>query len=536
MSLARLTIAPRVLRTYDADASAYIAAVEFADGQALEQPIRTAITEFVVGCKTRGIWESIKSCCFLCGARTIAGARVPLRGNAPILTSFVGNYNRESGLRRVSGSFDINRNNNTDPQNNKHISIYPTSFDYGSSTSNFRAMMGSSNTSGSTYINLTSSGLNIRCNTSSNILTNQAVSINNLIGVSILSSSQSQLLYRNNISIINIDTITPDNANLTLFTGTGLSSSLSRIAFYSVGENLNLKLLNDVITNYMNALYRYFYPSSLDSEASLWISSAERSGGLRVNATTASAVNAFCNAINNAGIRDKFYRLNLFCGPNLTSCLTPLYRGPSAAGTQYGNTTDQSTNFSSISDYTEYGLLGDGSSKSLETGLLTSTINSLYPNVHLAVYGNNTPTTGAGTFIQTGDGGSYYAIVGEFGSPSFINMIAGNHVSGGAVYQTINSNLGMNIINRTSTTLVRLYRNGSYVNQSTATQNSPPGLGTWTSQTFRLFASRVQDNGPGNHTNLRACGYSIGSSMTESQLTDYRNAMQTFQTTLQRQV
>jgi hypothetical protein len=75
----RLTVA----YTIDSDAAAYIAAVEAADGQALETATRTAIDSFVKGCKNDGIWNAIKASCILAGARTLAGALVPLVGTAP---------------------------------------------------------------------------------------------------------------------------------------------------------------------------------------------------------------------------------------------------------------------------------------------------------------------------------------------------------------------------------------------------------------------------------------------------------------------
>jgi hypothetical protein len=68
---------------YDADAQAYITAVETADGQALETGVRDAINAFVVGCKADGIWNAIKASCILAGARTLTGALVPLVGTAP---------------------------------------------------------------------------------------------------------------------------------------------------------------------------------------------------------------------------------------------------------------------------------------------------------------------------------------------------------------------------------------------------------------------------------------------------------------------
>jgi len=84
---------------YDTNASAYIDAVEVADGQALETATRYAINDFVIGCKNDGIWNAIKASCILAGARTLAGALVPLVGTAPTNFNFVsGDYNRETGL------------------------------------------------------------------------------------------------------------------------------------------------------------------------------------------------------------------------------------------------------------------------------------------------------------------------------------------------------------------------------------------------------------------------------------------------------
>jgi hypothetical protein len=78
---------------------AYIAAVETADGQALEPAIRTAYDQFIRGCKADGIWDAIKASCILSGARSLSGALVPLKGSAPTNNNFVsGDYVRTTGL------------------------------------------------------------------------------------------------------------------------------------------------------------------------------------------------------------------------------------------------------------------------------------------------------------------------------------------------------------------------------------------------------------------------------------------------------
>ena len=114
----------------DPDAKAYIAAVEAADGQALEPAVRVAYDQFIRGCKTDGIWDAIKASCILAGARTLSGALVPLKGTAPTNFNFVsGDYNRETGLIGDGSTkyLDSNRSGNTDPQDNCHISIFASS-------------------------------------------------------------------------------------------------------------------------------------------------------------------------------------------------------------------------------------------------------------------------------------------------------------------------------------------------------------------------------------------------------------------------
>jgi len=85
--------------SYDADATTYFAAVEAADGQSLESGVKTAINDFIVGCKADGTWSALKASCILAGARTLSGALVPLAGTAPTNYNFVsGDYNRKTGL------------------------------------------------------------------------------------------------------------------------------------------------------------------------------------------------------------------------------------------------------------------------------------------------------------------------------------------------------------------------------------------------------------------------------------------------------
>jgi hypothetical protein len=76
----------------DPDALTYLAAVAAADGAPVEVGVAVAVDDFIRGCKAdpsgtpgRSNWDAIKASCILCGARTLAGALVPLRDYGPEL-------------------------------------------------------------------------------------------------------------------------------------------------------------------------------------------------------------------------------------------------------------------------------------------------------------------------------------------------------------------------------------------------------------------------------------------------------------------
>jgi hypothetical protein len=87
---------------FDPDAAVYIAAVEAADGQALEDGVREAINTLVVELKaTAGLWGSLDIFAPLAGPRTVAGCAVPLKGAVPFVGTNLtaGDYDRGNGIR-----------------------------------------------------------------------------------------------------------------------------------------------------------------------------------------------------------------------------------------------------------------------------------------------------------------------------------------------------------------------------------------------------------------------------------------------------
>jgi hypothetical protein len=237
----------------DPDAAAYIAAVEAADTQALEPAVRTAINDFVVGCKADGIWNAIKASCILAGARTLTGALVPLVGAAPTSFNFAsGDYNRKTGLVGDGSTkyLDSNRNNNADPQDNNHnacfISTTPSVNSGLMGTSEGRA--GHNNI----FVDLTgTNGLFMRSR-SDTLFTAGSTTATGFAGHSRNegASFQARAAAMTQTAIRSSTSVIADSVEL--FRRTSLYTD-ARLAFYSIGESLDLALLDARVTALINA-------------------------------------------------------------------------------------------------------------------------------------------------------------------------------------------------------------------------------------------------------------------------------------------
>lgn len=243
----------------DSDAATYIAAVESADGQPLESTTKKAVNDFVVGCKTDGIWDAIKASCILVGARTLAGALTPLAGTAPTNFNFVaGDYDRKTGLKGDGSTkyLDSNRNNNADPQNNNHNALYVSTIPTNPPTGQCYMAVGSAtNEVGVNNIiytfdpGFTRHAFRNRKSATVDVASSPVVG---LLGTS--RSLEVSFVYRLSSISTNVSSTsqTPRNANVIIFaTENGNYATNARFAFYSIGESLDLALLDARVTQLM---------------------------------------------------------------------------------------------------------------------------------------------------------------------------------------------------------------------------------------------------------------------------------------------
>jgi hypothetical protein len=235
---------PRLLvprATLDPDAAAYLRAVEAADGQALETPVKRAVDDFFRGCKADGIWDAIKASCLLCGARTLAGALVPLVGAAPNPNGFVsGDYSRSTGLRDPGRTSYLDANASADEygQDDAHGAAFTTTKQTVFGTIIF------GNSSGGTFGMFPGNAnqMQIAVNHSSGVLNVSSTGIGDAVGLlGCTRSSASEISYvagTQSATIAQVST-TPLSENFGVFArSTGAFISDPTIAFYSFGNGL----------------------------------------------------------------------------------------------------------------------------------------------------------------------------------------------------------------------------------------------------------------------------------------------------------
>jgi hypothetical protein len=248
--------------SYDADALNYLVAVEAADGQALENSVRVAINAFVVGCKADGIWDAIVASCIMAGARTVAGAIVPLKGNAPTNNNFViGDYSRKLGLLgNDTDKYLATGYNNNDTTNfpiiDSHISCYVTA----SQTDTTGTLAGGINSGSGNRMSLhygtaTQIGARNRGAAASTIalapIGFQGNTRNNSANFSRRFTTSSGI----SEAVLTSASGTPSSDLFGVFAaGSGSNFSNARMSFYSIGKSLTLSLLDSRVTTLMTTL------------------------------------------------------------------------------------------------------------------------------------------------------------------------------------------------------------------------------------------------------------------------------------------
>jgi hypothetical protein len=251
----------------DADALDYLDRMAAADGTSVEVGVATAVDAFFRDAKELGVFSSLKACCVLAGARTLAGALVPVVGDAPtnVADGFVeGDYSRTAGLTGDGTSYlDSGRANDDDPQDDVHNSVYVSSAVGTGSVYGLIGTSGQSAPNGETVI-----GIDDRSSADTVFFraTNNTAALNvagkghttGLYGVARQDAAGFNARVDSTAYSLVQASATPASINAFVFArnnnGTASNISNGTLAFYSIGTSLSLEDLDTAVTNLITAI------------------------------------------------------------------------------------------------------------------------------------------------------------------------------------------------------------------------------------------------------------------------------------------
>ena len=232
----------------DEDAKRYVIAVQNIDSERLENSVKTAINELVIGLKNDGLWDSIKDSCLFVGPRTLEGALIPLNGTVPTNYGFLGSdYNRKLGIKCATNKvLKTNTNGASYPKDNIHVAVFATQ----KFSRNFtQTLIYQSTQTGGIFLYITGQLYSMRMR---NLVASAYTwpiaypyQIGGLIGMSRKDSSGFTFSFNETYLFKIMPSANIVNDDFYLF-GKGINTSpysSARIGFYSLGEGLDLSKL-----------------------------------------------------------------------------------------------------------------------------------------------------------------------------------------------------------------------------------------------------------------------------------------------------
>lgn len=266
-----------------------------------------------------------------------------------------------------------------------------------------------------------------------------------------------------------------------------------------------------------------------EPETSAWISRVLNSGNT-VNATARNAVNAFVIACKTSGIWNKFRRVNLFCGDSFQAMQHPLVNNA-------GFVADFPSTFVQAVP-PNYGQNSGLSGKlQMNTGLVPNT-SLAWNSWHCGIYYISTTPNAAqmdlGCYGYPAHPVHEAHIQWRFTAHYSDNVgglvITGDHNNGAnPVFQLKPPSItsGFMLSSRQNVTSLRVRNTSGSVN----VHYSLPVTGI---QALPTVPVMVMSDGRGLYSKHTLGGYSIGASLTETEMTQYASIMETFQTALGR--
>jgi hypothetical protein len=249
-------------RAAEAETVDYVLRVRAA-GSDLSAANARAVDALVRGLKAAGLWPALKACCLLAGPDSLAGALVPLAAGMPAPTNFnfvAGDYSRTAGLVGNGSSkyLDAARPGNADAQDNHHAAVYISAAHSAAGIGAYLATGVSAGSAGATDIGRSGATPTAMFTRSRSATPALAAGAGAATGLAALSRAAGASYTRRvgGASAVVSQASEPGNASsyrVFRFTDTA-GYTTARLAFYSIGEAIDLAALDALVSAYVAAL------------------------------------------------------------------------------------------------------------------------------------------------------------------------------------------------------------------------------------------------------------------------------------------
>lgn len=285
---------------------------------------------------------------------------------------------------------------------------------------------------------------------------------------------------------------------------------------------------------------------ALDREVEKWHTNVKNDGG-DASEQTLKALSEFITTLKQNNIRNKIKRCNLFCGTNLRASLHPIIVGDSDRSIGYLKDKNYGFTNADYSITTGLSALGtnlqETAGKYLETDVFLSSVGMSddYGQLSFMSALGDVPLSSIGDYMMPLCGGDYMtksdlSAYIEFNSDKVLKAASPSSFSPGSAdgyvkVENVDTVGGFWLANRTSSTNQKLYKNALEFDNSDATadQSAHP-IGGYK---FRIFGAAV-GNEVIQTSIYKLLFYSLGSSLTESEITILNDALTNFNSTLNR--
>jgi hypothetical protein len=506
---------------YDPDAAAFFARVTAAGGS-LTNTEKTAVNSLVLDMKSYGIWTSMKAIYPMVGASAAACAQnlksSSFTGSFTSGWTFASTGVTPNGTSAYMNTSFIPSTNGLTYDNN-HLSFYSRTSAQSGAIQFYE--MGSGNSTGNNNF-----ALFIRRNTdlagydSGDFTTNRATFTNTngqgfYCGTAPTTTSK---YFKNGTSQVSKSLSVKSVSNLNTYLGA--FNEDNTIVYYSIREcsfaSLGLGLSDAQSLNFYTAVQTFNQTLNRqvgaqivsDADAQAYINRVYTAGGTLTN-TEANAVNQLTIDMKAAGIWTAMKAVYPMVGSSAAACAQNL-RSSSYTGT-----------FSSGWTFSSTGATPNGTSAFCDTNLPNNTMSQNSMTMCTYLRTDNTITTGDLGVWNSGFGSIIYSRNGLGNFRGINNATGANFVD-----VSVPNSLGFFLNKRTSSTQIVLQRNST---QTTGSSNSENLL------TSNFIIARTGNFG-GEYSNRETAFVGIGDGITDTQATDFYTCVQTFQTTLSRQV